>query len=86
MPEVSRFFGIVITMNYRDHARPHFHVRYIGQRALIGIDSLSLLRGELSPRVFGMVMEWAIAHKTELAEDWSLARDQLPLMEIAPLE
>ena len=57
MPEISRFFGIIITMNYSDHAPPHFHVRYAEQKALVGIESLVLLRGRLSPRVFGMVME-----------------------------
>jgi hypothetical protein len=86
MPEVSRFFGIVITMNYGDHAPPHFHVRYAEQRALIAIETLGLLRGHLSPRVFGMVMEWAALHQAELERDWSLARQQLPLDRIAPLE
>ena len=28
MPEISRFFGMVIAMYYNDHAPPHFHVRY----------------------------------------------------------
>jgi len=86
MPEVSRFFGIIITMNYSDHAPPHFHVRYAEQRALIAIESLALLRGHLSPRVFGMVMEWAALHQAELARNWGLARQQLPLDGIAPLE
>jgi len=27
MPEISRFFGIIITMNYNDHSPPHFHAR-----------------------------------------------------------
>jgi len=40
MPEISRFFGIIIAMNYNDHAPPHFHVRYGGQKALIGIVKL----------------------------------------------
>jgi hypothetical protein len=57
MPEISRFFGIVITMYYDEHPPPHFHVRYGGQKALVAISTLSLLRGELSPRVFGMVVE-----------------------------
>ena len=34
MPEISRFFGIVVQMCYADHDPPHFHVRYAGQRAL----------------------------------------------------
>jgi hypothetical protein len=37
MPEISRFFGIVVRMYYADHEPPHFHVRYSGQKALIAI-------------------------------------------------
>ncbi len=86
MPEISRFFGIVIAMYYDDHAPPHFHVRYGGQKAIIAIQSLSLTRGSLAPRVFGMVMEWASYHQTELFDNWDLARRQAPLKKIAPLE
>lgn len=85
MPEISRFFGIVIAMFYNDHAPPHFHVRYGSERALIGIESLVLLEGRLSPRALGLVMEWAASHQTELLEDWSLARGQAPLKPIEPL-
>jgi hypothetical protein len=86
MPEISRFFGIIIAMYYEDHPPPHFHVRYGDQKAIIAISSLSLLRGELSPRVFGMVMEWASRHQTELLENWELARQRARLKRIAPLE
>jgi hypothetical protein len=86
MPEISRFFGIIIAMFYNDHSPPHFHVRYGEQKAIVAISSLSLLRGELSPRVFGMVVEWASLHQTELLENWELARQHAPLRKIAPLE
>ena len=86
MPELSRFFGIIIAMYYDDHPPPHFHVRYGGQRAIIAISTLSLLRGKLSPRVFGMVMEWGVLHQTELLENWDLARQHAPLRKVAPLE
>lgn len=86
MPEISRFFGIVITMNYNDHAPPHFHVRYGDQKALVAIDGLTILQGSLSPRVLGLVVEWAAQHSTELAENWETARAQLPLKPIKPLE
>lgn len=45
MPEISRFFGIVVQMYYADHDPPHFHVRYAGQKALIDIETLAILRG-----------------------------------------
>ncbi len=86
MPEISRFFGIIAAMYYGDHAPPHFHVRYGEQKAIVAITSLTLLRGRLSPRVFGMVVEWASLHQNELLENWELARQQVPLNRIAPLE
>lgn len=86
MPEVSRFFGILITMYYDDHAPPHFHVRYADQRALVAIETLVLLRGRLAPRVFGMVVEWAALHQAELLENWERARQRVPLDRIDPLE
>ena len=57
MPEISRFFGITVQMYYNDHEPPHFHVRYSGQKALIDIATLGLLRGSLSPRALGLVTE-----------------------------
>lgn len=86
MPEISRFLGISITMYYNDHPPPHFHVRYGGQRALVAIESLAVLRGQLTPRVLGLVIEWAAAHQAELMEDWRLARLEEPLNKITPLE
>lgn len=86
MPTVSRFLGVVITINYRDHPPPHFHVRYAEHRALVSIDGLAVLRGRLPPRVLGLVVEWASEHLAELRRNWELARDQLPLEPIDPLE
>jgi hypothetical protein len=86
MPEISRFFGIVVQMYYNDHEPPHFHVRYSGQKALIAIEPLGIIRGQLSPRALGLVMEWAALHRQELIEDWNLARAEAELKPIAPLE
>ena len=57
MPEISRFFGIVIQMYYNDHAPPHFHARYGGHKALIAIETLAVLNGHLPPRTLGLVVE-----------------------------
>lgn len=86
MPEISRFFGIVVQMYYDDHEPPHFHVRYSGQKALIEIETLAVLRGSLAPRVLGLVTEWAALHRTELMEDWRLAKAGGALRPVAPLE
>lgn len=86
MPEISRFFGIIIAMYFNDHAPPHFHVRYGGQKAVIGIDTLAVIEGTLSPRALGMVTEWAALHRRELMENWNLARQRAAMNPIAPLE
>jgi hypothetical protein len=86
MPEISRFFGIVIAMFYADHDPPHFHARYGQDQAIVGLDSLGVLEGHLPPRALGLVMEWAAVHQVELRADWELARLQAPLRKIAPLE
>ncbi|NWF82752.1 MAG: DUF4160 domain-containing protein [Bryobacteraceae bacterium] len=86
MSEISRFFGIVIPMYYNDHSPPHFHVRYGGQKAIMMIESLSLLSGTLSPRALGLVTEWAALHRAELMGNWKLARAEAELRPIAPLE
>ncbi|MGH7999941.1 MAG: DUF4160 domain-containing protein [Brasilonema sp.] len=86
MPEICRFFGIIITMYYNDHPPPHFHVRYNQQKAIVSIQTLEILEGSLTSRLFKLVTEWATLHQTELMEDWELARDNQPLNKILPLE
>ncbi|HKI02449.1 MAG TPA: DUF4160 domain-containing protein [Thermoanaerobaculia bacterium] len=86
MPEISRFFGIIVLMYYNDHPPPHFHIRYGEQKAILGIESLTLLHGKLTPRVLGLVVEWASSHQEELMDDWERARRQEPLRAILPLE
>ena len=66
MPEISRFFGIVIKMFFDDHNPPHFHAEYDGDVALIDIRNLSVFSGRLPPRVIGLVIEWASVHQQEL--------------------
>lgn len=85
MPEISRFFGIVIAMYYNDHSPSHFHVRYGAEKAIVSIEQLTVLEGRLSPRVRGLVIEWAALHQEELRLDWERARRMEALQEIAPL-
>ena len=86
MPEISRFFGIIITMYYGDHQPPHFHVRYGDSKAQITIETISILNGTLPPRVFGLVAEWALAHQDELRDDWQLVQNEAMPNKIDPLE
>jgi len=86
MPEISRFFGIVIKMFFDDHNPPHFHAEYGSDLALIDIRNLSAFSGRLPPRVMGLVIEWATLHRQELLVDWERAQAQQELQKIAPLE
>jgi hypothetical protein len=86
MPEVSRFFGIVIRFYYNDHEPAHFHAVYGDYEALLEIDSLAVLRGELPRRALAMVLEWAALHRTELRLNWEKARLGVPTAPIAPLD
>jgi hypothetical protein len=85
MPELSRFFGIVIYMYYADHAPPHFHVRYGNERASIRIDDGEILDGSLERRALRLVDEWRMLHLAELQEEWRLAQLKAPLGKIEPL-
>jgi hypothetical protein len=86
MPTVCRFYGIIIQIYYNDHDPPHFHVIYNDFKAVIAINDMSILFGDLPPKAIGLVMEWARTHKAELLLDWNLARQRQPLEPIPPLE
>jgi len=86
MPEISRFYGLVITMHYNDHNPPHFHVRYGEHKALVTIQLLTVIQGELRSRALDLVVEWATLHQNELMQNWELARQEQTLQSIDPLE
>jgi Domain of unknown function (DUF4160) len=88
MPELSRFFGIIIRMYMEaggEHHMPHFHAYYQEEVAVYGIDPIELIAGSLSRRQQRMVEAWAELHQHELLEDWRrLQAGQTP-RPIAPL-
>lgn len=86
MPEISRFFGIVIRMFFNDHNPPHFHAEYGGKQAMVDIHNGSVLEGQLPPRVVGLIVEGATLHRQELFDDWQRAQNLQALRKIAPLE
>lgn len=88
MPELSRFYGIIIRMYLEagePHHRPHFHAYYGDDVAVFGIGPVELLSGALPRRQTRLVEAWAELHETELLADWErLQSGQRPLP-IAPL-
>jgi hypothetical protein len=85
MPEISRFYGILIAMFWDEHNPPHFHARYGQYKAAIEIDTLRILDGSLPPRALGLVVEWASQHQEELMNNWEQARNNKPLRKVDPL-
>ena len=85
MPELSRFLGITIAMYINDHNPPHFHVKYNEFRASIGIQTLGIMEGKLPPRVFGLVVEWAELHQSELDKNWNTLAETGKFKKIKPL-
>ena len=85
MPEISRFFGIVILVYYNDHAPPHVHVRRSREQGRVGIDPVEVLDGDLSLKTRRLVLRWAALHRAELLADWYLAQAGRPPFPIEPL-
>ena len=86
MPEISRFYGIIVSMFYSEHNPPHFHARYGEYKMTVDIGSLRILEGNFPPRALGLVVEWASLHKEELLSDWELAAKNCLPEKIKPLK
>ena len=85
MPEISRFLGIVIFMNWGDHPLPHFHANYGDYEITVEIQT-GVVKGSFPKRALRAVLDWLDEHQAELMEDWNLASQRRPLKPIAPLE
>lgn len=88
MPEISRFFGIIIRMFPEigaPHHRPHFHVAYQEFTAVFALDPLECITGNLPQRQQRLVEAWAEIHHDELEQDWSLLQSGRPALKIEPL-
>lgn len=85
MPEISRFLGIIVYMNWGDHPLPHFHARYGRYEIAVEIQT-GVVKGEFPKRALRAVLDWMDEHQAELLEDRHLAAERKPLKPIAPLE
>jgi len=85
VPEICRFYGIVIKLFWNDHEPPHFHAEYGEHVALIDIRTLTVIDGRLPARALGLTVEWAVARQAELMALWVKARASEPLARLDPL-
>jgi Domain of unknown function (DUF4160) len=63
----------------------HFHAVYGEHEASVEVET-GRIHGQFPPRALKLVLEWMALHKSELLEDWELAKQGQPLKRIAPLE
>ncbi len=85
MPEISRFLGIVIFMNFNDHSPPHFHARYGSYQIIVEIKT-GIVEGKFPKRALKHVLEWYEFHKEELMANWDSIMETGEFTKIAPLE
>lgn len=85
MPVISRFFGIVIYMLWREHRPPHFHAKYGDDEITVEIKK-GRINGIMVKRALNLVQEWRRLHKEELMREWELVEQKKALFPIKPLE
>lgn len=86
MPELCRFFGIIVRMYHDDHEPRHIHAEYQSHKALVDFDG-NVLRGALGSRTaLRLLRQWIDLHATELQANWRLARTGHEVRKIAPLD
>jgi hypothetical protein len=73
-------------MYFGDHPPPHFHAIYGGYKAVVDIETLAFIEGQLPPRARGLVTEWATIHQEELREAFKKAESLTAPEKIAPLD
>lgn len=88
MPEIARFYGIIIRMYMEAltrHNKPHFHAYYQNSVGVIGIENIELLAGDLPKAQLRLTLAWAEIHQLELMSVWDLLQKGQPPIKIEPL-
>ncbi len=86
MPEICRFYGIIIQIYYGDHPPAHFHAVYGEDVVKIAIGTLEIIEGSIPPRALNLAREWAKLHERELLNAFERAASFQPPGKIAPLD
>ncbi|MGP1431217.1 MAG: DUF4160 domain-containing protein [Treponema sp.] len=85
MPVLSMFYGVIISMFYKDHNPPHIHIQYAEYKAIVDFNG-DILEGELPVKQRKLIEAWIILHQDELYANWQLAKDKQGLFKIDPLK
>ncbi len=85
MPVLSMFYGVIISMFYKDHNPPHIHIQYAEYNAIVDFNG-NILEGELPVKQRKLIEAWIVLHQDELYANWQLAKDKQNLFKIDPLK
>ena len=85
MPILSMFYGVIISMFYKDHNPPHIHIQYAEYKAIVDFNG-DILEGELPVKQRKLIEAWIVLHQDELYANWQLAKDKQSLFKIDPLK
>jgi len=85
MPEISRFYGILIKMFFNEHNPPHFHAEYQDYKVTITIKE-GVVEGKMPKRALKLIFEWLEIHQEELFENWSTIKKTGEYNKIEPLD
>ena len=81
MPEIARFYGIIIKMFFKpkEHEPSHIHALYGEYVGEFNIMTKEMIRGDLPQRAQDLVVEWLGEHQQALQEMWDTQKpNKLP--------
>lgn len=82
MPEITRFYGIIIKMFFNEHNPPHFHAVYGEYNGTFDLNTLEMTEGDLPAKAKDLIKEWAVQYKNELLKMWNTQN----ITKLPPLE
>lgn len=84
MPEIARFYGIVIKMFFKpkEHEPSHIHALYGEYLGEFNIRTMEMIQGDLPKKAQELVREWLSLHRDELQRMW----DAQQIAKLPPLE
>ena len=85
MPQISRFYGIIILMNFNDHLPPHFHAWYNEYKITVNIKD-GQVNGIMPGRALKLILEWWDMNRVALMDTWEKAQNGIPFGQIDPLK
>lgn len=84
MPEISRFYGIVIKMFFKskEHEPSHIHALYGEYVGIFNLKTHKMTDGDLPQKAQALVEEWLIINADKLQEMWYTQN----IVKLPPLE